>query len=172
MHAYLIRTLLTAAQSTAVKMVAVLSFSPLQSNQGNRNSRHRLLSRQDTVLYPNKDGGVSPSCGESIPYTLLGDGTLSTPDGIIVAPADTDSFPFKPSANPGPDDVPGAWQFTGTMAAWMDPTFDGGVAIICMDSAAGATGGISVYVHGTPPNSCTPPTFGPAPDTHHRAWDD
>jgi hypothetical protein len=163
MHAYLVRLPLTAAQSTAVKMVAVLSFSPPPSNQGNRNSRHRLVSRQGTALYPNKDGGVSSSCGESIPYSLLGDGTLSTLNGIIVAPADADSFPFKPTANPGPNDVPGAWQFTGAMAAWMDPTFDGGVAIICMDSTAGATGGISVYVHGTPPNTCTPLTFGSAP---------
>ena len=103
------------------------------------------------------------SCGESVPYSLLGDGTLSTPNGIFVARSGISSFPFKPTASPGPNDVAGVWRQVVDTVEWTSPTFDNNAAVICIDSSASTSEGITVYVHGTPPSTCTPLTFGAAP---------
>ena len=139
-----------------------LSFNPPSTPPSNSNSRRNLFSRQSAV-YPNIDGGVSSSCGESVPYFLLGDGALATSTGTFAAPAGADSAPFKPTANPGPNDIAGVWKQVGGTVEWTSPEFDGGQAVICIVSGAGSSGGITAYFHGTPPSDCTPLTFGAAP---------
>lgn len=75
-----------------------------------------------------------------MPYSLLGDGTLSTLNGIFVARAGANSFPFEPTASPGPKNAAGVWRQVGATVEWTNPTFDNNAAFICIDYSAGTSG--------------------------------
>ena len=137
-------------------IVTVQSASQTKNDNG-------LIPGQQAIGYPTKLGGISTNCAESMIYSLLCDGSLSTPNGFYSVAPNTPVIPFVPGT-PNPNGISTTWsiQSDGTLN-WNNTSFTDNEAIFCISPSTTTTSGLFAYLNGSVPADCTPITLGTMP---------